>query len=118
MSNEIFLGVAFLILFCAGYHFGATSAITTKLDSVFRQHVQNRLNFPFCIAEYEAGIFYLFDKTSRAFICQAETLDGLADVLSETKNINLALVTCPSAVEATSETFWFINGKARPVMNS
>ena len=50
------------------------------------------------------NILYLFDKETRDFVCQGSTIEELAKLSKEYKNINMASVTYGKKV------FMFVNG--------
>ena len=105
-----------LVCLGAGYYLGTRSALTAELTKNLDQFIKRKSSFPFCIAEYESGNYYLYDKETKAFLGQSSTIDGLAAELSNTRRINLAFVTYPTDI-GSSKIFWFINGKAKSVSN-
>lgn len=70
-----------------------------------------RAKFPVGVAEKIEGQYYLYEKDTTNFLCQAPTLDGLAAALLEKNNISLAILMCPE--ETAGKVFWCINGKLR-----
>jgi hypothetical protein len=60
---------------------------------------------PVYTAEEHNGVMYLYDITTKAFVCQAPTLAELATHLYKHENISLALV-----VHGDS-TMWFVEGQ-------
>lgn len=100
----------------------ATSYIGFKLgQAAVRKEVGNagvdqiiaRTKFPIGVAEKIDGQYYLYEKDTTNFMCQAATLEGLAEALLEKSNISLAVLMCPE--EANSEIFWCVNGKLKSV---
>ena len=57
--------------------------------------------------EDEQGILYLFDHEKNEFVCQAKTVEDLAKLAKEYKNIEYA------AVLHGEDTYMFINGMVK-----
>ena len=60
---------------------------------------------PVYTAEEHNGVMYLYDITTKAFVCQAPTLADLATHLYKHENISLALVVYGEI------TMWFVEGQ-------
>jgi len=60
---------------------------------------------PVYTAEEHDGVMYLYDITTKAFVCQAPTLAELATHLYKHENIALALVVFGEI------TMWFVEGR-------
>jgi len=101
-----------LVCLGAGYYLGIRSALTAELTKNLDQFIKRKSSFPFCIAEYEDGNYYLYDKESQAFLCQSSTMAGLAEELSNNRKINIAFVLYPTGI--SNLMFWFIRGKVKP----
>lgn len=69
----------------------------------------NRAKFPACVAEEIQGQYYLYEKDTNNFLCQAETLHDLPKKLFENKKISLAIILCPQV--SREHPFYCINGK-------
>ena len=71
----------------------------------------SRTKFPVGVAEKIEGHYYLYEKDSTNFLCQAPTLEELPAKLLENKNISLAVLMCPE--ETANQLFWCVNGKLK-----
>jgi hypothetical protein len=99
-----------LVIFNLGYFFGRQSVKYMLVDRVFRE-IQEKAAIPVCVAECVEKNYYLFEKDTDKFLCQAPSLDELPQSLFESKKIKLALVLFPT--ETHNENFWIINGKIK-----
>lgn len=102
------LFLVLLAVFVAGYVFGMSRA-----RGIYVMQQSKKTTIPVCIAEYQKGNYYLYDRDTNKFMCQAKTLEGLADELSRYKNITLAYVYVLG--EGENKSFWIINGKVNPL---
>lgn len=68
-----------------------------------------KTRFPVGVAEKIEGHYYLYEKDSTNFLCQAPTLEELAKNLLDNKKISIAALMCPE--DAGAEVFWCVNGK-------
>ncbi len=68
----------------------------------------SKIQFPACVAEKIDGQYYLYEKDTTNFLCQAASLEELPTRLFENKRISLAVMMCP---EESTQVFWCVNGK-------
>lgn len=101
------------ISFVIGYFIGVRNA-TKVIANLIKNGMMDKDLVPFCVAEYEQGNFYLYEKDTNCFLCQGKTLDDVAFKLSTSKKkITLAFVFLN--MNGKNESFWIINGKINPV---
>lgn len=110
MIMYLLLGVLFGM--AAGFYLGVRATLAEEVTKQVKQLVSRKVTYPFCIAEYEDGNYYLYDKESQAFLCQSITMAGLAEELSNNRKINIAFVLYPTGI--SNLMFWFIRGKVKP----
>lgn len=72
--------------------------------------VLNKIKFPACVAEKIDGHYYLYEKDTTNFLCQASSLEEIPARLMENKKISLAVLMCP---EESTQVFWCVNGKLK-----
>lgn len=116
-GNEFLFGVIVVtaLVFGTGYYLGVRAAVGAEISKYISKYVKDQVVFPFCIAEFEAGNYYLYDKNTQAFLCQANTMEQLAVELNDTKKIGVAYVMLPEG--NNQNLFWFVRGKVKPVTN-
>jgi hypothetical protein len=89
---------------------------TTAMKMVGSKHIQDTLakaTIPIGVLEKVDNQYYLYEKDSTNFLCQAEKLEDIPLNLWDNKKISLAVVLYPE--EAGERAFWCINGKLRVV---
>ncbi len=89
---------------------------TTAMKIVGSKHIQDTLSratIPIGVLEKVENQYYLYEKDSTNFLCQAEKLEDIPLNLWDNKKISLAVVLYPE--EAGEKAFWCINGKLRLV---
>jgi hypothetical protein len=89
---------------------------SSAMKAVGSRHIQDTLNkatIPVGVLEKVDGHYYLYEKDSTNFLCQAEKLEDIPLNLWENKKISLAVILYPE--EAGQQAFWCINGKLRVV---
>jgi hypothetical protein len=104
-----------IIFFAAGWYIGrlllmlrVSININDMLNSrqiIFNKPQDKIKSAPVYTAEEHAGVMYLYDITTKAFVCQAPTLADLATHLYKHENIALALVVFGEI------TMWFVEGR-------
>lgn len=108
--------ITLIIVFCVGFFVGRRhlikgmikhleqiakdESISLEVDESADEHA-----FPLCITELDGNQLYLYDKKTKAFYCQAQTLEELALSLNQQRKIDVAFV------QHNDERFWFVNGK-------
>jgi hypothetical protein len=107
--------ISSIIFFVAGWYIGRLLLmirVSTNINDMLnnKQIIFNRpeskiKSAPVYTAEEHNGVMYLYDITTKAFVCQAPTLADLAIHLYKHENISLALV-----VHGDS-TMWFVEGR-------
>lgn len=96
--------------FFFGYQLGISKIKVMIADKVFEE-IRAKAIIPVCVAECVEQNYYLYEKDTDKFMCQASSLEELPKSLFDTKKINLALVMFPT--ETNNESFWIINGKIK-----
>lgn len=89
---------------------------TTAMKIVGSKHIQDTLSratIPIGVLEKVENQYYLYEKDSTNFLCQAEKIEDIPLKLWDNKKISLAVVLYPE--EAGEKAFWCINGKLRLV---
>jgi hypothetical protein len=107
--------ISSIIFFVAGWYIGrlllmirVSVNINDMLNNkqiIFNRPESKIKSAPVYTAEEHNGVMYLYDITTKAFVCQAPTLADLAIHLYKHENISLALV-----VHGDS-TMWFVEGR-------
>lgn len=104
-----------------GYFIGYTSVIWKLRNFIKDAAVKEglKVNDDFTVAKEEVNpvrkleveqvgdVLYLYDRESKDFICQASTVDELAKMSKDYKNIALA------AVIHKNKVFMFVNGNSK-----
>lgn len=75
-----------------------------------------RAVIPVGVLEEIDGQYYLYEKDSKNFLCQAENLEDIPAKLWENKKISLAMILYPE--EYKDQAFWCINGKFKSIQVS
>lgn len=96
--------------FFFGYYLGIAK-IKAILASRAFQEIRAKAMIPVCVAEYVEHTYYLYEKDTDKFMCQAPSFEELPKSLFDNKKINLALVLFPTATN--NENYWIINGKIK-----
>ena len=110
-----------LIVGLIGYFIGYTSVIWKLRNFIKDAAIKEglKVNDDFTVAKEEVSpvrkleveqvgeILYLYDRESKDFICQANTVDELAKMSKDYKNIALA------AVIHNNKVFMFVNGNSK-----
>jgi hypothetical protein len=107
---DIITIIAFIIYGYGMYRLGKHTA----MQAVGAQHIQDTLNkatIPIGVLEKVEDQYYLYEKDSPNFLCQADKLEDIPMKLWENKKISLAVILYPE--EAGDMAFWCINGKLR-----
>jgi hypothetical protein len=89
---------------------------TTAMKMVGSKHIQDTLakaTIPIGVLEKVDDQYYLYEKDSTNFLCQATKIEDIPLNLWDNKKISLAVVLYPE--EAGERAFWCINGKLRVV---
>lgn len=87
---------------------------TMTMRMVGSKHIQDtlaRATIPIGVLEKVEGQYYLYEKDTTNFLCQAEKLEDIPLNLWENKKISLAVILYPE--EAGEQAFWCINGKLK-----
>jgi hypothetical protein len=107
---DIITIIAFIIYGYGMFRFGKHTA----MQAVGAKHIQNTLDkaaIPIGVLEKVEDQYYLYEKDSPNFLCQADKLEDIPLKLWESKKISLAVILYPE--EAGDQAFWCINGKLR-----
>lgn len=103
MLTGILIGVG---VYCA-FKMGQMSQKNLMVSDTVKSAI-SKIQFPACVAEKIEGQYYLYEKDTDNFLCQAESLEELPARLFENKSISLAIMMCP---EESTQVFWCVNGK-------
>ena len=109
---DFFTVIAFIVYGYGMFWLGKTAA----MKMVGSKHIQDTLNratIPIGVLEKVDNQYYLYEKDSTNFLCQAETLEDIPLNLWDNKKISLAVILYPE--EAGEQAFWCVNGKLRLV---
>jgi hypothetical protein len=109
----LFYIVSVVFFFAFGYYAGEAKYKALVVDNAFKD-LQAKAAIPVCIAECVENNYYLYEKDTDRFLCQAPSLAELPKSLFENKKINLALVMFPTETDA--DNFWIINGKIKKLI--
>jgi len=104
--------IAFIAYGYGMYWLGKTAA----MKMVGSKHIQDTLakaTIPIGVLEKVDDQYYLYEKDSTNFLCQAEKLEDIPMNLWESKKISLAVILYPE--EAGDQAFWCINGQLKVV---
>ena len=109
MTDQILFLCFTIFNFWVAYNLGKYHVIDDLGEKAF-ESIVDRSKFPVTVAEKIDGHFYLYEKDTTNFLCQAPTLEELPKMLLEAKNITLAVIYCP---EVSNNKFWCLNGKLK-----
>ena len=101
--------IAFVIYGWVMYRLGKY-AVRTAVAGEGINAILDRGKFPFGVVEKIDGHYYLYEKDSTNFLCQAERLEDIPMKLWENKHISLAAIMCP---EESTQVYWCVNGKLK-----
>lgn len=101
--------IAFIVYGWAMYKLGQ-SAIKTTVAANGIDAIVDRTRFPVGVVEKIDGHYYLYEKDTTNFLCQAERLEDIPMKLWENKQISLAAIMCP---EESTQVYWCVNGKLK-----
>ena len=104
--------ISFVVYGYFMYRLGRSGAMRLVGDQ-YIQETLNRAAIPVTVLEKIEGNYYLFEKDSTNFLCQAEKLEDIPLKLWENKKISLAVILFPE--ESADQTFWCINGKLKTI---
>ena len=102
---------AFVVYGYGMYRLGKASAKAT-IATMGINNILERGKFPFGVVEKIDGHYYLYEKDTTNFLCQAENLEDIPMKLWENKQISLAAIMCP---EESTQVFWCVNGKLKAI---
>lgn len=105
--------ITLIVGFIPGFLFGVYSAVGV-LSRHKIQDVEEKNVIRSYLLEEEDDMFYLFQKDTQQFFCQAPSLEELAKEVSN-RNIDVAYVV--SAAEGNDEAYWFRNGKVKTIVD-
>lgn len=100
----VFISIAMVI----GYWIGKSKQRSMFGEKALRVII-DRANFPVAVVEKVNDQYLMYEKDTSNFLCQATTLDKLAEALYEAKRVTMALVYCPQ--EFQEKKLWIVNGK-------
>lgn len=103
--------IAFVVYGYFMYYLGK-STIKSALANKSIQAIVDRTKFPVGVVEKIEGQYYLYEKDTTNFLCQAERLEDIPMKLWETKQVSLAAIMCP---EESNQIFWCVNGKLKAI---
>lgn len=109
---DILTGFIIGLVIYAAYKFGQLSQRRAIAEAGIADVIQ-RASIPVAVAEKIEDQYYVYEKDSTNFLCQAKTLEDIPMSLWENKKISLAVVMCPE--EANDQIFWCLNGKLKIV---
>lgn len=107
VSLVVVVGYTYLV-----YRIGKASAMR-EVGSTHIQDTLNKAAIPIGVLEKIDGKYYLYEKDTTNFLCQADKLEDIPLNLWDNKKISLAVILYPE--EAADQTFWCINGKLKIV---
>jgi hypothetical protein len=98
------------VCFFFGYQLGVAKIKLILADKAFKE-IQDKSMIPVCVVDCVEQTYYLYEKDTDKFMCQAPSLEELPKSLFDNKKINLALMMFPT--ETNNESYWIINGKVK-----
>lgn len=112
---DIFSSLIVIFGLMISYYMGKSAVLRqfgTKQIELAVQHA----TIPVGVLEKIEDNYYLYEKDSTNFLCQATSLDEIPVKLWENKKISLALILFPD--EMNTQTFWCINGKMKTIQGA
>lgn len=106
MTTILIAVIAAYIGFLAGKH-----VMRVVVANVGIENIMSRTRVPVGIAEKIDGYYYLYEKDTTNFLCQAPTLEEIPMQLYENKKISLAVLMCPE--ESADRLYWCVHGKLK-----
>jgi uncharacterized membrane protein YhiD involved in acid resistance len=111
---DFFTIAAFIVYGYGMYWLGKITTMKIVASVNMTKHIQDTLakaTIPVGVLEKIDGQYYLYEKDSTNFLCQAEKLEDIPLKLWDSKKISLAVFLYPE--EADGRVFWCVNGKLR-----
>ena len=102
-----FIGYGYFMYLMGIISFKRQVGIKVMQDALIKASV------PIGILEKIKDTYYLYEKDSTNFLCQAERVEDIPNNLWESKKISVAVIMYPE--ETGNQTFWCVNGKLRAV---
>lgn len=106
MTIILIAAVSAYIGFLAGKH-----AMRIVIANIGVDNIISRTDVPVGVAEKIDGHYYLYEKDTTNFLCQAPTLEEIPMQLYENKKISLAVLMCPE--ESADRLYWCVHGKLK-----
>jgi hypothetical protein len=85
----------------------------TEVGEKLVQATLAKANIPIGILEKVKDTYYLYEKDSTTFLCQADRIEDIPANLWSNKKISVAAILHPE--ETGDQVFWCVNGKIRLV---
>lgn len=101
--------IVFIVYGYCMYRLGQAT-VRTAIGSAGIDAIIDRTKFPVGVVEKIDGHYYLYEKDTTNFLCQAERLEDIPMKLWENKNVSLAAIMCP---EESTQVYWCVNGKLK-----
>lgn len=109
---DIFSALVVIVGLMVSYYMGK-SAILREFGTKQVEVAVERATIPVGTVEKIEDMYYLYEKDTINFLCQATSLDELPMKLWDNKKIALALIVYPE--ESGARHFWCINGKLKQI---
>jgi len=107
---DLFIVITF-ILYGYGMFLLGKLSFKRQVGTTLMQDALTRAAIPIGILEKIKDKYYLYEKDSTNFLCQAERLEDIPMSLWENKKISIAVIMYPEL--SGERTFWCVNGKLR-----
>jgi len=106
MTTILIAMISAYLGFIVGKYVVRTAVARLSLD-----HIISSTKIPIGIAEKIDGEYYVYEKDTTNFLCQAPTLEELPMKMFENNKISLAVLMCPE--ESAERLYWCVHGKLK-----
>jgi len=89
------------------------AATMRRIGSKYIENAVGNAIIPIGVLEKIDNKYYLFEKDTTTFLCQADTIDDIPLKLWESQKISLAAILYPEVKK--DQLYWCINGKLKIV---
>jgi DNA-dependent RNA polymerase auxiliary subunit epsilon len=108
---EFILSVIFNLVFGYVMYLSGRQSVKRELADNGIRDMMAKSIFPVGVLEKIDDAYYLYEKDTTNFLCQADRLEDIPINLYNNKGISLALIVYPE--ETFTQGYWCINGKLK-----